>query len=150
MRFSGLFRSLSRAALGGVFIVSGFQKLLSPPQNFAAVIDKFEVIHGPAVSVLALVLPWVEFIGGVMLLLGLWTRFALPVLWAMNTAFIGILGSALVRKLPVNECGCFGKALSIPLPVMFGVDAALWALFLFCFLSKDKPSLSLDSYLARA
>ncbi len=146
MKPAPLFRLLLRAALGSVFIVSGFQKLISPAQNFAAVIEKFEIIQGPAALTLALTMPWIELIAGILFVLGLWTTVSLSALWLMNTLFVGVLASALARKLPLDQCGCFGEKISIPLPVMLSIDMALWALFLFCFLSRRKSAPSLDSF----
>ena len=122
-----------RAVLGAVFLVSGFQKLLSPYQNFAAVIEKFELLKGPSVTVLAQTLPWAEFVLGVFLVLGLWERLALFGLWAMNVLFLGVLSSALIRKLPIDSCGCFGEAVTLSLPKILAVDAALFFLFfIYC------------------
>jgi uncharacterized membrane protein YphA (DoxX/SURF4 family) len=133
-----------RAALGAVFIVSGYQKLTSPVQNFEAVIGKFEMLPGPAVSFVAHTLPWAELVGGALFVFGLWTGPALFVLWAMNSAFIAALGAALLRKLPIEECGCFGEALTLSPKQMLGIDAALWALFLLFFTASRRlrpPSL---------
>src|SRR3989338_4742956 len=129
---------LIRTALGTVFVVSGFQKLWGSWENFAAVIEKFEIIRGLPVTVLAQALPWVEFLAGVFLILGLRTHLSLFVLWVMNTAFIGILASAIARKLPIEECGCFGEALSLSLPKMLAVDISLWILFLIFFLCSSR------------
>jgi len=52
----------------------------------------------------------------------------------MNTAFIGILASAILRKLPVQSCGCFGEALTLSLPQMLSIDLVLWGFFLIYFL----------------
>ena len=136
---------LVRVALGAVFVVSGFQKLWMPAANFAAVIIKFEIIQGQPAAVLAQTLPWAEFIAGVFLILGLRTQLAVFILWAMNTVFIGILASAVWRKLPIQECGCFGEAISLSLPKMIAVDILLWALFLIFFLfSRRARTPSLD------
>ena len=124
-----------RVLLGAVFMVSGFQKLTAPYQNFAAVIEKFEILRGPAVPWLAQTLPWAEFVLGVFLIVGLWERLSLLGLWAMNTVFLAVLASAILRKLPVQSCGCFGEAASLSLPQMLGIDALLWVLFLVYFLT---------------
>ena len=149
MKPAPLFRLVLRVALGSVFIVSGFEKLMSPAQNFAAVIEKFEIIQGPTASALAFTMPWAELLGGILFVLGLWTTASLSALWLMNTLFLGVLASALARKLPLDQCGCFGKQVSIPLPVMLALDAALWALFLLSFLLRRKPVPSLDSFFER-
>ena len=122
-----------RAALGSLFLVSGFQKLAAPYQNFAAVIEKFEIIHGPGAQFLAQMLPWAEFTAGVFFVAGFWEPFCLSALWAMNTAFIGILISALTRKLSIDSCGCFGDAVTLSLPKILALDISLWVLFLVYF-----------------
>ena len=142
-------RLLCRAGLGGLFVVSGFQKLILPSENFAAVIEKFEILSSPAAAFLSHTLPWAEFFAGVFLAVGLWTPLSLAALWLMNTVFIVVLGSALARKLPLDQCGCFGKNLSIPLPVMLGLDLLIWAAFLFLFLTRRVPTPSLDSRLEK-
>ncbi len=144
-----IFLFFIRVALGGVFIVSGFEKLLTSPQNFAAVIDKFEVLQGPVVTALSLTLPWAELIGGILLVLGLWTTAALAVLWLMNTVFIGVLASALIRHLPIDQCSCFGKNLTVSLPVMLSIDVVLWMLFFACFLLRKNLIISLDTFFLR-
>ena len=143
------FRLFCRVALGSVFIVSGFQKLIAPAENFASVIEKFEILRGPAAVFLSHTLPWVELLAGASFALGLWTPLSMATLWLMNTVFIGVLGSALMRKLPLEQCGCFGKDLSIPLPVMLGIDTAFWAAFLFLFLTRRVSTPSLDIFLEK-
>jgi putative oxidoreductase len=123
-----------RLVLGAVFAISGFQKLSTPWQNFAAVIEQYELLKGPAAAMAAQTLPWVEFLSGVFFLLGLLRRVSFPALWAMNTLFVGVLASALLRKLPIDSCGCFGQSLSLPLPAMLALDVFFWALFLVYFL----------------
>ena len=123
-----------RVGLGSVFVVSGFQKLASPAQNFAAVIEKFQVVPLPVASMIAHTFPWLELVLGVLFVLGLWTRVSLFLLWAMNTAFIALLSSALLRKLPIEECGCFGEAVSMSPKAMLGLDIGFWCLFLVFFI----------------
>ena len=129
-----------RLVLSAMFVVSGFQKLVSPWQNFAAVIEQYKFLNGPAAAFFAQAMPWVEFLAGVLFLLGLWRVLSFSVLWALNTLFIGVLASALLRKLPIDSCGCFGEALKIPLPVMLSLDAVFWASFLVYFLLSRRTS----------
>jgi hypothetical protein len=68
---------------------------------------------------------------GVFLTLGLCLRPVILALWAMNTAFIIALASALIRRLPIQECGCFGEAFSIPPHWMLVLDILLWFVFMF-------------------
>ncbi|GEM_PF-1144240 len=115
-----------RVAAGAVFIWSGSVKLLAPPEQFAATIERFEWVSGAPVTVLSLVLPWIELVGGAHLALGLWTGWAASVLWAMDSVFLVALVSVLLRKLPVEECGCFGEGLSLSVKRMVLLDSVLW------------------------
>ncbi len=125
---------LLRISLAAIFIVSGFQKLTAPYQNFVVVIEKFDIIKGAPAIGLAMSLPWIEFVIGVFFALGLWTKLSLFVLWAMNTAFIGMLSSTLIRKLEINSCGCFGEAVQLTVPQILTIDIVTWFLFLLFFL----------------
>ena len=127
-----------RLALGAVFAVSGFQKLASPYQNFAAVIEKFEILKGANAALLAQTLPWLEFVGGVFFILGFWELFCLALLWAMNTVFLGVLAWALMRKLPIDSCGCFGEAVTLSLPKILALDISLWVFFLIYFFGRGR------------
>lgn len=127
-----------RVGLGSVFVVSGFEKLTSPVQNFTAAIETFEILRGPSAMWLAQTLPWLELISGVLLVLGFWTRVSAWALWAMNTVFIGVLSSALLRKLPLDQCGCFGKAVTLTPSQMLAVDAVLWFLFLLFLTARPR------------
>ena len=141
----GKIPALVRIAVGCVFIVSGFLKLVQPYQNFLDVIHRFELVGGRTAVVMAIALPWVEFTGGVFLALGLWFREAAAALWCLNTLFIAALASALLRRLPVENCGCFGEKLSLPVRWTLALDVGLWLLFWFLFKKKELASiLSLD------
>ena len=125
-----------RVVVGALFILSGFLKLVQPYQNFLYVIQSYQVLPAPLDVIMARTFPWVEYLAGVYVLLGLWTRPAMAVLWVLNTAFIGALWSALLRGLPIDECGCFGEMFSLPPQAMLALDLVLWGLF---FVSWKKP-----------
>ncbi len=122
-----------RLLLAGVFIVSGFQKLLAPYQNFAAVVEKFQVLPPETLTPFAQALPWAEFVLGVFLAVGLWESASFFALWAMNSVFIGVLASTLARKIDIGSCGCFGEAVKFTPAQILAVDAGLWALFFVFF-----------------
>ncbi len=138
---------LFRVVLGALFLWSGYLKLLDPWQNFQVVIEAYRLVEGEPVRVLAQVVPWLEALGGLFLIAGLYTRAAVLGLWAMNTLFLVALTQALVRKLPIHECGCFGDSFSLPLPVMLVVDAVLWAGFGALYLWIEQSSrFSIDAF----
>ncbi len=114
-----------RIAVGLVFVVSGLEKLLSPPANFLYVIRSYDVLPDGLARLTAVGFPWIEFLTGVFLVLGLETRFALAVALIMTMGFLGMVGQAMVRRLPLDSCGCFGDLISVPLPLIFLSDLGL-------------------------
>ena len=138
---------LIRILLGCLFIVSGLEKLLSPYQNFLYVIQSYEVLIKPLEEVVARVLPWVEFFCGVFLFLGLWLRWSLRVLLVLIASFITIVSQAILRKLPISECGCFGQLFSLPLPTVVLMDSMLGVLVATMLARIQKTSaLSCDQF----
>ena len=138
-----------RIAIGALFVVSGFMKLMEPPPAFLAVIQTYEMAGGGAARAAAFVLPWAEFLGGLFLVAGFYTTAALSVLWVLNTLFIAALTQALIRKLPVQDCGCFGKSFHPPIQWTLVLDLALWASFAVLFARRRPASdFSLDRILS--
>lgn len=116
--------------IGALFLVSGFMKLIQPYQNFLLVVHNYQILNGLAAEWFARTLPWAEFVLGVFMVAGLWLRPVLLGLWAMNTMFIAALSSAMIRKLPLQECGCFGDTFSLPPQWMLAMDISLWLAFM--------------------
>ncbi|MGH7197195.1 MAG: MauE/DoxX family redox-associated membrane protein [Candidatus Omnitrophota bacterium] len=131
-----------RVLAGALFIVTGFTKLIEPHQNFLAVIHSYKVVSGNAATAAAIALPWAELILGVFLLKGLWIRFSAAALWAMNSVFFMVVASAIWRKLPIEDCGCFGEAgFSLSLRQVLGLDAVLWVVLGILFIGVSKASI---------
>ncbi|MBI3251949.1 MAG: DoxX family protein [Candidatus Omnitrophica bacterium] len=123
---------IARTLVASLFITSGFFKLMEPAQNFLAVVQSYEILEGRSAVIFAQSLPWIEFIFGVFLLLGLWRRAAILALWACNSFFIVALFSAFFRHLPIHDCGCFGQSLFSFSPAQMLVnDIFLWLVFLW-------------------
>ena len=60
---------LIRVVVGGVFVYSGWHKLMAPIENFIAVLQGYQFLPSPLVSAVAFLVPWLEFIVGAFLLL---------------------------------------------------------------------------------
>ena len=58
-------------------------------------------------NLLAVSLPWLELIAGVLLVTGVWRREAAVVSAAMLVVFVAAVGSTLVRGIDIENCGCF-------------------------------------------
>ena len=136
---------LIRIVLGALFIVSGGEKLLSPAANFLFVIHGYDVLPLPLEAVAAFVFPWVEVLTGLFVFLGLWLRPSLGVLLLIAGSLMGIVGQAILRKLPLENCGCFGDMVHLPLRGVILLDLVIFVLAGLCLMNIRKASLfSLD------
>lgn len=134
-----------RLIIGCVFIVSGFEKIITPYQNFLYVIESYEILSTKPATFVAQTFPWIELLTGIFLILGLWLRESLIASSMMFLIFIGIVTQALIRQLPIGECGCFGELISLPLKGVLTMDICLLAAtFLSLKKLKKTQFLSLD------
>jgi uncharacterized membrane protein YphA (DoxX/SURF4 family) len=104
----GRYRILEPAArivLGLVFLLYGLDKVFQPDE-FARAIANYRLLPHELVNLLAVVLPWVECLCGLMLLSGQWVRSAALVAAFLLAVFVIAVSITLVRGLDIN-CGCF-------------------------------------------
>jgi uncharacterized membrane protein YphA (DoxX/SURF4 family) len=99
---------LCRILVGSVFVFAGVLKLLAPPEEFAALLQEYQVIPTLLIQPLALLLPWIEFLSGSLLLLGWFTRLVALVVILQLLAFFSVLSLVLLFGIPLEDCGCFG------------------------------------------
>jgi uncharacterized membrane protein YphA (DoxX/SURF4 family) len=92
-------------ALGAVFLASAIPKLVDPPA-FAHMIYNYRLLPGTLVNALALVMPWIELLVGILLVLGAWRREAALVAALLLVVFLGAIGWNLLRGHAI-DCGCF-------------------------------------------
>ena len=110
------FLLLGRLVLGGVFIFAAYAKLHFDGQwhlhdyyfFFAMSIDSYHLLPLWAVELAARVLPWFEMLLGLMLVLGLWLRWAAAVTSALIAVFCFAIVRAYLLHLEIS-CGCFGN-----------------------------------------
>ncbi len=135
--------------IGSVFVISGFEKLIGPYQNFLYVIQNYSFLPLSLAEIVARLMPWVEFFLGIFLVLGLWLKWTLRAVMALLLMFMVVVIQALIRNLPIDECGCFGALIAFPLPVVLAFDAAVFVLTWFLsFRMEEAERCSLDRYLA--
>lgn len=135
-----------RLCLGGIFIVSATEKLLSPVEIFIYTIQSYEVMyHFDLIELIALILPWTELFIGVFLFCGLWTRFALFGSGLLAGGFIILVGQAITRNLTLWDCGCLGDLFHWPLRVSFALEWTILVLSILLYLKiKEANQFSLD------
>jgi hypothetical protein len=132
----------------GLFLIFvGTQKLIQPYQNFLVVVQGYQLLSPLLEEIVARVGPWVEVLLGVFLLVGLWLNWTLKACLALFAVFIVFIAQALIRGLPLEDCGCFGEILTLKLPVTLVIDSLLLLMTLFLIRHVEEvSSLSLDRY----
>jgi putative oxidoreductase len=98
--------------LGGVFVYASLSKI-ADPRAFAKIVYYYQVV-GPSASfgfvpanLVAVALPWLELIAGVLLITGVWRREAAVVTAVMLAVFVVAVASTLARGIDIQNCGCF-------------------------------------------
>lgn len=96
---------IARIIVGTMFIVVGVTKILDP-KGFANEIGNYDLLPTYLLNIPAIILPWIEFVVGFMLLIGIKVRansFIAGILLIIFT--IGVI-IAWARGLDIS-CGCF-------------------------------------------
>jgi len=141
------FLILIRCMIGMMYIVSGTEKLLQPYENFLYIVREYDIVPIAAIEhVVAWLFPWLELCLGGFLLVGLWTKESLISIGLFSAVFIFAVGQAIMRKLPLAECGCFGDLVGMPLEATFVIDIVTLSLviLLLRFYHRGTCLLALD------
>ncbi len=108
-----------RLLLGVVFIYASIDKI-DKPGSFAQAIYNYRMLPHATINLMAIVMPWLELISGVLIIIGLFMRGSALLIGLMLLIFIMAISSALVRGLDIS-CGCFrvegGHTLAVDLLV---------------------------------
>lgn len=129
---------LCRLLLGGVFLWAGAVKALDVPA-FAGQVAAYQLLPYAWNYTVAAMLPYVELLAGALLLVNLRVKPAALLLVGLNTLFILVLFSVLMRGLNI-DCGCFGPdAGTTPLQAL-GRDLVLLALAVAVFRQRGRYS----------
>lgn len=94
-----------RLYMGGLFIYASVYKI-NYPAEFAGSIASYELVPYWAVGAMAMVMPWLELISGVLVVTGIRPKAAILVLAGMMALFTVTIVITLLRGVPIG-CGCF-------------------------------------------
>jgi uncharacterized membrane protein YphA (DoxX/SURF4 family) len=98
-----------RVALGGYFLHASLDKI-AHPATFAKIVYQWQILGPVGSNLVAVFLPWVEAIAGVLLIAGLWKRESAAVIAGMLGVFILGASSVMARGIDVENCGCTSVA----------------------------------------
>ncbi len=115
-----------RISLGAVFVYAAYTKLVQHWTLFAFSINSYGIFPEWTLKPIAIALPWLELVLGLMLFLGLGLRYVATAASVLLTAFFAVMLRAYFQGLDI-DCGCFGlgEALSVKTLVRDGFLLAL-------------------------
>lgn len=98
--------------VGAVFLYACWDKILEP-RKFAGIVYRYQVV-GPSAALgflpanlVAVTLPWIELVVGLLLVSGIWRREAAVVAGGLLIVFLGAIGIATAQGIDLQNCGCF-------------------------------------------
>jgi uncharacterized membrane protein YphA (DoxX/SURF4 family) len=100
----------ARWILGFTFIYASFHKIISPA-DFAKIVYGYGLFPAGLINLIAIIIPFLELVGGLALLLGYYPRSAAVIINGLLLAFIVVLSINLVRGHEF-DCGCFSAGQS--------------------------------------
>lgn len=105
-RWGDLAGLVARLALGGVLLAAGTLKMGDPTGSIQSVVA-YRLVDYRFAEMIGLMLPVVEIALGLLLILGLLTRWSALAGAVLMLVFIAGIASAWARGLSI-DCGCFG------------------------------------------
>lgn len=134
-RYGAIIVSLLSVILGTIFLYAGVIKVLDP-LKFADAVHAFKILPRWPIMSLALGLPMVEILSGILLITQRYRRLGAFAILVMTTVFAAAIASALARGLIIN-CSCFGE-LGVPTRTKLWTalirDVALFLMALFVYI----------------
>jgi putative oxidoreductase len=95
--------------VAALFIFAGISKILNP-DTFARDIDNYRLLPYLLVTIMAVILPWLEVLCGIFLIVGTWKKGAAFTLLVLTFMFLIAISSAIARGLDIT-CGCFSMTI---------------------------------------
>ena len=137
---------LMRVLIGGVFVFSGFSKLLLPYAEVVALVQQYQVLPAWLVSLTAMFLPWIEVGSGTALLIGFCTTPAALLIAVQLLSFSALMVVVLIAGIPIADCGCFGH-LGLPeTPLQVLIRDLLMLALLLPIIYRQRDALGLDAW----
>ncbi len=121
-----------RLALGIIFIYASYDKILHP-EAFARIVYNYQLLPDTLINITAIFLPWLEFVTGVVLIIGLWLPGAVVITNFLLVSYLGALLFNMARGLDIN-CGCFSSTFEESTNQIWPVFRDISLLFLSIYL----------------
>ena len=138
----------ARLIVGALLVYAGSAKASAPAEEFALVIQSYDIVPTSVALPLAGLIPWLEMIVGWALILGVEARAAAVAASAMFGLFLVAIGTVVIRGIQIPNCGCFGDAMHFTPAQAFAFDVVMASLC-WTVLRGGPAAWSLDSWSER-
>lgn len=98
---------VARIIVGFVFVMVSIGKI-SDPAHFAKEINNYNILPYMSVNFLAIIMPWIELICGLLIMFGVKLKANSFIIGSMLVVFIAAVASAWARGLNI-DCGCYSN-----------------------------------------
>lgn len=139
---------LVRCSLGGIILVAGISKL-SDIASFVKAVEAYNILPTPLARAFGRILPYLEFIVGLFLFVGLGTNIAVIIAILLFTSFAIAIGINLLRNNNL-DCNCFGKRHSEKISWATFARSVLLAILAFLLIFFPNSYLSLDEVITHS
>ncbi len=102
---------ISRIILGGLFVYASVDKIIDP-LSFAQIIHHYRLTPPNLINIIAVVIPWIEFVAGALLIFGFRVKASGLTINLMLVFFIILLSITAFRGINVS-CGCFSTSTAV-------------------------------------
>ena len=133
---------LFRLIVGSVLIFAAIPKILDP-LDFAFNLSAYQLFPKGLITVMAVLVPYIEMITGVLILTGIKIEGALVIAIGMFTVFVFSLLWAISLGLDIN-CGCYGQDLGEKSNLWIRVGEDVIYIIACILVLKNKLTASLD------
>lgn len=138
----------ARFIVGAVLLASGLHKASAPPEEFAVVVEAYQLLPLDLILPFASFLPFLEILLGLALLAGYLSRAAAAAAGGLFLVFIAALASTVLRGIPLENCGCFGAGFHLAPWQAMALDSLLVCLSYLGY--RTAPRLApLDAWVSR-
>jgi len=106
--------SLLPLTLGGIFVVSGINKIFSET-DFTSIVISYNLLPNALAQLYGFALPWIELILGSLLILHVASRLASIISMSLILSFIvaNLYAMSSGSQIGSSACGCFGESLPL-------------------------------------
>jgi hypothetical protein len=112
-------------------------------------VGQYSLFPDKIIHQVSFIVPWIEFGFGTYLLLGYMQEISAGALAVLAGFFQLVIGQALLRRLPMDECGCFGGGfIHFTLYQSFVLDTLL-VVILVQLAAPERTIFSVDNYLLK-